>query len=218
MGKYNSGKRSKGFKTLIKPSKDSIKRHLEKIKETLSKGKALPQSAIIKQLNPIIRGWTNYFSTEVSSEAFKWLTHKTVLMLMRWSRRRHPKKSLTWIGKKYFTTHQGYQWTFYDKDLRLLRHSQTPIKRWIKIAGTKSPYDGDWVYWSKRIARHPQLSKEKSYLINQQKGICPHCKMHFTVNDLLEVHHKDGNHRNNQWNNRELLHRHCHDKVHKTNA
>jgi RNA-directed DNA polymerase len=37
-----------------------IKRHLEKIREILSKSKALPQSAIINQLNPIIRGWTNY--------------------------------------------------------------------------------------------------------------------------------------------------------------
>ena len=218
VSKYRSGKRGKGFKTLIKPSKDSIRRHLNKIREILSKGKALSASAIIKQLNPVIRGWTNYFSTKVSSEAFKWLTHKTVQMLMRWSRRRHPKKSLTWVGKKYFTTHKGYQWVLYDGELKLLRQSQTPIKRWIKVAGNRSPYDGDWVYWSKRMAKHPQLTKEKSYLINQQKGICPYCRLRFNSSDLLEVHHKDGNHRNNKWDNRVLLHRHCHDRVHKTNA
>lgn len=218
MGKYRSGKKAKGFKTLIKPSKDSIKRHINKIHEVLSKGKALSQSAIISKLNPIIRGWTNYFSTKVSSEAFKYLTHKTVKMLMRWTRRRHPKKPLKWVKNKYFTTHKGYQWTFFDNNFHLLRHSQTPIKRWVKVSGKRSPYDGDWIYWSKRMASHPQISNEKSFLLKQQKGICSHCKLHFTVNDLLEVHHIDGNHQNWQWNNRTLLHRHCHDKVHKTNA
>ena len=218
MGKYRSGKRGKGFKTLIKPSKDSIKRHLDKISKIIGKGKALPTYAIINQLNPVIRGWTNYFSTEVSSEAFKRLTHKTVIMLMRWSRRRHPKKSFKWIKNKYFTTHNGYQWTLHDDELVLLRHSQTPIKRWVRVANTRSPYDGDWVYWSKRMAKHPQISREKSYLINQQKGKCSYCKMHFSTNDLLEVHHIDGDHRNNRWDNRTLMHRHCHDKVHKTDA
>jgi RNA-directed DNA polymerase len=218
VGKYKSGKRQKGFKTLIKPSQESIQKHLTAIKDVLRKGKSLPQSAIIKELNPIIRGWTNYYSTEVSSEVFKKLTHLTVLMLMRWTRRRHPKKSLDWVKSKYFTRHDGYDWTFAERKLRLLRHSETPIQRWVKVTGNRSPYDGDWVYWSTRMARHPELPKRKAYLLNQQKGRCSHCRMRFTVSDLMEIHHKDGNHRNDRWENLELLHRHCHDGVHKTDA
>ena len=61
MSKYRSGKRGKGFKTLIKPSKDSLKRHLDKISKIIKRGKALPTYAIINQLNPVIRGWTNYY-------------------------------------------------------------------------------------------------------------------------------------------------------------
>lgn len=218
VSKNNSGKRHKGFKTLIKPSQESIQKHLKAIKDVLDKGKSLPQSAIIKELNPIIRGWTNYYSTQISSEIFKKLTHLTVLMLMRWTRRRHPKKSLRWVKDKYFTRHEGYDWTFAKGKQRLLRHSETSIERWVKVAGNRSPFDGDWVYRSTRMARHPELPKRNAYLLNQQKGRCPHCRMRFTVNDLMEIHHKDGNHRNDKWDNLQLLHRHCHDGVHKTDA
>jgi len=55
----------KGFKTLIKLSKESIQRHKNRIKEVVSQGKAKTQLALIKELNPIIRGWCNYYSTEV---------------------------------------------------------------------------------------------------------------------------------------------------------
>lgn len=59
----------------------------------VKQGKAKTQLAIINELNPVIRGWTNYFSPSVSSEAFKYLTHFTVQTLMKWGRKRHPKKS-----------------------------------------------------------------------------------------------------------------------------
>jgi RNA-directed DNA polymerase len=218
VSKYNSGKRMKGFKTLIQPSKDSIQRHKDQIKEVVNKGKAKEQKLIIKELNPIIRGWTNYHSPNVSSKAFNYLTHFTVRTLMKWSKRRHPKKSKHWVNKKYFSTHEGYQWTFKADKYRLLRHSETKIERWVKVAGDKSPYDGDWIYWSTRMAKHPEANKKVAYLLKQQKGKCSHCGYRFNVDDLMEIHHIDKNHHNNKWENLTLLHRHCHDEVHKTSA
>ena len=208
----------KGFKTLIKPSKESIQRHTDRIKEVVRKGQAKPQLAVIKELNLIIRGWCNYYSTKVSSEAFKYLTHFTVQSLMRWARRRHPKKSLHWIYKKYFGIFEGYQWTFRKEKSRVIRHSETKIVRWVKVKGDRSPYDGDWVYWSTRMGRHPEAKKKVAYLLNQQKGKCTHCGLQFFVDDLMEIHHIDKNHHNNKWENLTLLHRHCHDDVHKTSA
>jgi len=40
------------------------------------------------------------------------------------------------------------------------------------------------------------------------------CGLRFTVDDLLEVHHKDGNRTNNGHYNLVLLHGHCHDQTH----
>jgi RNA-directed DNA polymerase len=205
-------------KTIIQPSKDSIQRHKDQIKDVVSRGKAKTQEMMIKEFNPIIRGWTNYYCPNVSSKAFKYLTHFTVRTLMKWGRRRHPKKSRYWVNKKYFKTHNGYQWTFSADDYRLLRHSETKIEKWVKVAGERSPYDGDWIYWSTRMARHPEANKKVAYLLNQQKGKCSHCGHRFKVDDLMEIHHLDRNHRNNKWENITLMHRHCHDKVHKTNA
>lgn len=35
-----------------------------------------------------------------------------------------------------------------------------------------------------------------------------------TTEDVIEVHHRDGNHRNNRYANLALLHGHCHDQAH----
>jgi RNA-directed DNA polymerase len=218
VSKYNSVKRKKGFKTLIKPSKESIKRHKDRIKEVVNQGKAKPQLVIIKELNPVIKGWCNYYSTKVSSQAFKYLTHFTVQTLMKWARRRHPKKSLHWIYRKYFGIQESYQWTFIKEKSRVIRHSETPIKRWVKVSQDRSPYDGDWVYWSTRMGRHPEVNKKTAYLLNQQRGRCTHCGLRFNMDDLMEIHHIDQNRRNNKWENLTLIHRHCHDEVHKKSA
>jgi RNA-directed DNA polymerase len=74
VGKYRTGKATNGtplgFKTIIKPSKDAQKRHLRQLKQTIRGKRGAPQEALIAQLNPIIRGWTLYYRTAVSSKCF----------------------------------------------------------------------------------------------------------------------------------------------------
>ncbi|MHC5763825.1 group II intron maturase-specific domain-containing protein, partial [Nostoc sp.] len=69
-GKYKSGKSTNGdsllFKTIITPSKAKQKVHYKRISEVIEAHKSAPQSALISHLNPIIRGWANYYSTVVS--------------------------------------------------------------------------------------------------------------------------------------------------------
>ncbi|EAW33661.1 RNA-directed DNA polymerase [Lyngbya sp. PCC 8106] len=59
-----------GFNTLITPSKTKIKTHLVKIAEIIDSHKTAPQAALISKLNPLIRGWSNYYSTVCSKETF----------------------------------------------------------------------------------------------------------------------------------------------------
>lgn len=69
-GKCHSGKSSKGkllgFKTIIKPSKKKVKAHIKRIGDVIRSHKSAPQSTVIKKLNPIIRGWNNYYNTVCS--------------------------------------------------------------------------------------------------------------------------------------------------------
>ncbi|WP_298916331.1 reverse transcriptase domain-containing protein [uncultured Nostoc sp.] len=82
VGKHNSGSKSRsgllGFKTIITLSKESQKRHYRKVAEVIDKSRGLDQATLIMILNPIIRGWCNYFSTVVSQKIFERLWHLVV--------------------------------------------------------------------------------------------------------------------------------------------
>ena len=59
-----------GWKLLIKPSKESVQAVQKKLKEIWMKGKGANVQGVLAKLNPIIRGWANYFRTVVASEIF----------------------------------------------------------------------------------------------------------------------------------------------------
>jgi RNA-directed DNA polymerase len=210
VGKHQS-KSHRGFKTLITPSKASLKLHLEQLKSVIHACKAAPQRAVIRLLNPIIRGWTNYYATVVSKQTFQVAQRQTFLKLWRWALRRHPNQNQTWIARKYW--HQS-QFSTNGKDiLRLINHQEVPIRRHIKVKADRSPYDGDWLYWSQRLGKHPELPTRVAFLLKRQSGKCPICGLYFKTEDRMEVDHiqprvQGGS---SHYDNLQLLHRHCQD-------
>ena len=95
----------------------------------------------------------------------------------------------------------------------LIQHSSTEIKRYVKVKGGVSPYDGDWMYWSSRMGVHPELPVRVAKLLKRQKGKCSHCDNYFKDGDSIEVDHiipKSIGGRD-CYDNWQLLHRHCHD-------
>ena len=203
-----------GFKTLIKPSSKSIKTHYRKLADICDTHKNVSTKALIAKLNPVIRGWTNYFSAVVSKEIFNKVDDLLWKRLWRWASRRHPNKSANWVKKKYFPKISDTRnWVFNDGECILNLHSDVPIVRHVKVKGNKSPYDGDWTYWSNRVGKYPGVRKEVTTLLKRQKNKCASCGLTFRPNDLMEVDHikprsKGGD---NTYKNKQLLHRHCHD-------
>ena len=222
VGKYNSGKKTNGgllgFKTIITPSKRSQKTHYKKVAEIIKRSKGLNQATLIMELNPVIRGWCNYFSTVSSKESFSRLGFLMFWRLWKWGNNRHRNKGKKWIRHKYFKMVDSNNWAFSTREgknpLTLIQHSSTEIKRYVKVKGTASPYDGNWIYWSSRMGVHPEVSTRVATLLKRQKGICTHCGNYFTDGDSIEVDHviptSIGG--RNSYNNWQLLHRHCHDK------
>lgn len=222
VGKYQSGKTPQGqllgFKTIITPSQEKVKVHYDKIVEVIDSHKSLPQSALIKHLNPIIRGWSNYYSTVVSKVTYSSLDSLMYLKLKTWAKRRHPNKGMKEITRKYWQTLDGDNWVFATRKgntnpLRLLNHADTPIVRHVKVKGESSPYDGNLVYWSKRKGESLELPTRVATLLKRQKGKCAQCNLHFLSEDVMEVDHtipksKGGKDVYDNW---QLLHRHCHD-------
>ncbi|MDR0555856.1 MAG: hypothetical protein LBG20_02505 [Holosporaceae bacterium] len=145
---------SRKYKTLTKPSLESQKKHRKAISEKLRHLTAAKQEEVIEALNPLIKGWSNYFRSGVSSKVFNDMNSYMFKKTWKWCRWRHPKKGLRWIKDKYFRRYKGNNWRFATSDkCRLALHSETHIKRHVKIQGTRTPYDGDFQYWSKRLKK-----------------------------------------------------------------
>ena len=72
------------------PSKKALASVVAKVRTITRQGTNLPLSALLYRLNPLLRGWTNYFRPGVSSKAFSYLSHFTWHRVIRWLRRKHP--------------------------------------------------------------------------------------------------------------------------------
>lgn len=217
VGKHHAGKKRNGslmeFKLLIKPSKKAMKAHADKVKEVIKTHKTAPQYALIKRLNPVIRGWCNYHSKVVSKETFSSLDNITWQRLRAWTVSRCGKASYKKLSK-YYKRNGNRTWSFETKDgFKLLTHAETPITRHVTIRPEASPYDGNWTYWSTRKGTSYDVPKRVAILLKKQKGKCNLCGQYFTPEDVVEIDHihptslggKD------EYKNLQLLHRHCHD-------
>lgn len=218
-GSIGGTERKRGHKTIIKPSKDAVKRHLDKLSEIIDKNKNSSQEKLINALNPVIRGWTGYYATVASSSTFSKLSSITFQKLRGWAMFRSANhQNKTEVVSKYWGVNRGLGWKFITSDNKyvLESHQDTHIKRHVKVKDKRSPFDGDHVYWGKRLASYPSLKRTTRVLLKTQNGKCNACKLDFTIDDLLETHHIDGNRGNNKMENLELLHGHCHDIKHGT--
>jgi RNA-directed DNA polymerase len=147
--------RSYNGKVLTKPSKAGIASVLKKIKEIIGNNKQAKQENLIKLLNPVIRGWGNYYSHVVSKNIFSYIDYRIFEMLRKWARRRHPRKSKRWVDQKYFENVGNRNWVFKSGDVELAMMAKIPIVRHIKIRKDANPFDTDYdEYCRKRSFYH----------------------------------------------------------------
>lgn len=215
VGIHNSNKYG-NHKLLIKPSKDKIMAHYHKIKQIVHKSYNLSAKALIGKLNPIIRGWANYYQYVVSSQVFRDLDDKLYNLQWIWSKKKHPKKGVKSLKLKYFISKDAtWRLSYLENDKRYYLCTYRSVKvnqRFVKVKGTKSPYDGDWAYWSERMAQYPGIDPLTSGLIKKQKGKCPECGKYITQEDHIQRDHTIpvalGGNRDKS--NLQVIHYHCH--------
>src|SRR5207245_7959934 len=144
-----------GFKTLIKPSKEGVQRHVQALRRVVQRSQSLSQEELIDQLNPVIYGWTLYYRTVVSKKQFTGCDYLLTRMLWHKMARKHPKKSAKWVKEQYWRTVKGNAWTFATPDestRQMLRwHAATHLQRDINVKGRASRLDGNLLYWAKRL-------------------------------------------------------------------
>ncbi|MDJ0678695.1 MAG: group II intron reverse transcriptase/maturase [Xenococcaceae cyanobacterium MO_167.B52] len=217
---HPSNQEKLGFRTLITPSKDACKKHQLELKRVIRKHKYSHQARLINELNPIIRGWTNYYQFSDAQTKGE-LTRQDYLLFQKlraWARHRTGE----WYkaARKYWTKIGDNNWVFATRQedanpLRLLSHTEfgSSSTEYVKVKGEDSPFNGKLVYWSTRMGRSPDMPSRKASLLKRQKGVCPWCCLHFREGDILEEDHilaralggRD------EYKNLQLLHGHCHD-------
>jgi RNA-directed DNA polymerase len=147
-------------KLLIKPSKKNIRTFLGKVREIIHKNRGASTDALIRQLNPVIRGWANYHRHVVAKRTFSRVDSIIFRWLWKWARQRHPRKGARWVKQRYFDRVGTRDWWFFADSqarngqivrIRLVHAVATPIRRHIKVRGAANPYDpADAAYFAKR--------------------------------------------------------------------
>jgi RNA-directed DNA polymerase len=127
-------------KLLSKPSKESQTEVIRKISKVISKAKAWDQDRLIRILNPIIRGWSQYHNHAVSSAVFSKLDDTVYNMLVSWAKRRHSNKGLIWIMAKYWHKLGNRRYVFCTELQTLERFSNAKIVRQRLASLNKNPF------------------------------------------------------------------------------
>ena len=157
-----------GDKLLTTPAKSNFQALLEKIRCCIQSALGQPQEALLRQLNPMIRGWALYFRHGAAKRTFQRLDTFVFRKLWRWTKRRHPQKSAGWRKRKYFSA-AGQKWLFsvrLPKDegsspvLSLYKAASTKIQRHIKVRRAANPYDPDYAtYFQMRRPKRAHKSQ-----------------------------------------------------------
>jgi RNA-directed DNA polymerase len=212
-----------GWKLLIKPSKESVQKLRKTLKDLWKKAQGTNVQAVLAKLNPVIRGWANYFRIGVAKELFGKLDHWMVYKALRYTKRMHPKQSIKWQRQRYwgqFNLDRLDSWTFGDKRTGgyLLRFDWFPIERHTLVRGKASPDDPRLkAYWEERqAAKAKDLTFSKQKLAKRQRGRCPQCGESLFNEEELHIHHLHARAQGgtNSYSNLVLVHLFCHQQIH----
>jgi group II intron reverse transcriptase/maturase len=176
------------------PSVDNFKAFRQKVKHIVNNSN---YGATVKaeKLAPVVRGWRNYHRFckmdgsknslyHIETRAFKVFNKET--------------KQTRYTSK-----------TLLDKAFPAVSYSEN---KHIKVRGTKSPFDGDIVYWSERNSK--LYDGTTSQALKRQDHVCGYCGLKLLSDEKVHLHHVDGNHDNWKKNNLLAVHESCHDYIH----
>jgi RNA-directed DNA polymerase len=224
-------RRYRNGKVLTKPSSQSVKTFLSKIRETIDNSGSLTAGELIRRLNQQIKGWTMYHRYAASKRTFTHVDHRIFGMVWRWCRRRHPTKGRKWIRTNYFPPDGHRHWVFtgtllnqkgQGRPIQLMSAARVRIIRYVKIRSAVNPYDPKWeLYLEARLGwQLTQTLAGRSrieYLWKRQKGRCRVCGQPLRLaEEDCTIHHRIWRSRGgpDTVDNLELFHANCHRQIH----
>jgi RNA-directed DNA polymerase len=171
-------------KLLIKPSRQAVTRIRERLSTEMRSLRGANAIAVIRKINPILRGWATYYRGVVSKEVFATVDDHLWKLTYRWALRAHSNKPKAWVVARYFGRFhpsRADRWVFGDRNsgAYLYRSVWTRIVRHQMVRGTSSPDDPALAhYWARRRRKLPPLSVDRPTraALNAQDGRCWLCE------------------------------------------
>jgi len=206
------------FVLLTKPSIKGIRWIKLKIKLYFKLN--APLSFTIRKLNPIIRGWVNYYRISFeSSKIFSKLSGYILMLFWKWTKRTHPRKNKTWIVKNYIFSTQTHSWQIRTKRANGLPPILIVNPRTIPIIKVTAVNTEKNLYYDKEHFdnRHKVLIikefRRKIYIKHRYK--CAACGEILDNNEEVELHRIIPGKYSSKYTlkNTVPLHKTCHESV-----
>jgi RNA-directed DNA polymerase len=164
-------------KLIIKPSKAAITRVAQRLAAEMRALRGANAAMVLATINPITRGWANYYRGVASSRVFAALDSYLWRLTYKWACHRHPDKPKRWVITRYFGRyHKSRQdrWVFGDRDsgAYLPKLAWTKIVRHRLVRSEASPDDPAHAdYWAqRRRKRPPPLDRSTLFSTAQAEG------------------------------------------------
>ena len=208
-----------GFKLLIKPRKKAVVALRQELRAVWLRLRGHGITDVLARLNPLIRGWANYFRHGVASRTFRALDNWMHTRAWRYAKHRHAHKPWRWRSQRYWgqlNKERQDQWVFGDKGTGryLLKLSWFTIVRHVLVRGAASPDDPGLrdYWWERRKVNAKRLTPGDRKLGQAQHWVCRLCGLPLMNGEELHRHHKTPRAMGGSeaYANRELVHLICH--------
>ena len=115
------------------PSKKALASVMAKVRSLTRRAKHRTLADLLRSVNPVLRGWCNYFRHGVSARTFGYLDHFTWWRIFHWLRKRHVGLSRGTLVRRLLPG-----WQVRDGRVELFRPRAVAIQRY-RYRGTKIP-------------------------------------------------------------------------------
>ena len=115
------------------PSKKALASVTAKVRSLTRRAKHRTLAALLRRLNPVLRGWCNYFRHGVSARTFSYLDHFAFWRIVGWLRKRHVGLNMHTLVRRFLPG-----WEISDGGTAMFRPRAVAIQRY-RYRGIKIP-------------------------------------------------------------------------------
>ena len=115
------------------PSKKSMTSIKDKVRELTRRARHRTLADLLRRLNPVLRGWCNYFRHGVCKRTFGYVDHFAFWRIVGWLKKRHLGLNMHTLVRRYLPG-----WEVGDGGIAMFRPRAIAIERY-RYRGTKIP-------------------------------------------------------------------------------